>query len=82
MTGALMPVPTGNKVAFGERAALMAKVLEESGAARVMDAWGVDVPDGKVTEFVAHCRIDTPVEADYHRHGGIMQYVIRSLLGA
>jgi aconitate hydratase len=39
-------------------------------------------PDGKVTEFVAHCRIDTPVEADYHRHGGIMQYVIRGLLGA
>jgi uncharacterized protein YbaA (DUF1428 family) len=48
--GALMPVPTGNKAAFGERAALMAKVLEESGAARVMDAWGVDVPDGKVTD--------------------------------
>jgi aconitate hydratase len=25
-------------------------------------------------------RIDTPGEADYFRHGGIMQYVLRSLL--
>jgi aconitate hydratase len=25
-------------------------------------------------------RIDTPGEADYYRNGGIMQYVLRSLL--
>jgi aconitate hydratase len=24
-------------------------------------------------------RIDTPVEAEYYRHGGILQYVLRSL---
>lgn len=30
--------------------------------------------------FVATVRIDTPGEADYYRHGGIMQYVLRSLL--
>ncbi len=30
--------------------------------------------------FVASVRIDTPGEADYYRHGGIMQYVLRSLL--
>jgi aconitate hydratase len=34
--------------------------------------------DGK--EFRAVVRIDTPGEADYYRHGGIMQYVLRSLL--
>src|SRR5216683_2949228 len=34
--------------------------------------------DGK--EFTAIVRIDTPGEADYYRHGGIMQYVLRSLL--
>ncbi|MFD8564101.1 aconitate hydratase AcnA [Streptosporangium canum] len=34
--------------------------------------------DGK--EFQAVVRIDTPGEADYYRHGGIMQYVLRSLL--
>jgi aconitate hydratase A / 2-methylisocitrate dehydratase len=30
-------------------------------------------------EFQARVRIDTPGEADYYRHGGIMQYVLRSL---
>ena len=33
--------------------------------------------DGK--QFDAIVRIDTPGEADYYRHGGIMQYVLRSL---
>jgi aconitate hydratase len=32
-------------------------------------------------KFTARVRIDTPGEADYYRHGGIMQYVLRSLLG-
>jgi aconitate hydratase len=31
-------------------------------------------------KFKAKLRIDTPGEADYYRHGGIMQYVLRSLL--
>jgi len=35
--------------------------------------------DGK--DFRARVRIDTPGEADYYRHGGIMQYVLRSLRG-
>jgi aconitate hydratase len=36
------------------------------------------VADGR--EFRAVVRIDTPGEAEYYRHGGIMQYVLRSLL--
>ncbi|MFI6292165.1 aconitate hydratase AcnA [Nonomuraea sp. NPDC050790] len=40
----------------------------------------VHVKAGDV-EFDAVVRIDTPGEADYYRHGGIMQYVLRSLLG-
>jgi aconitate hydratase len=31
-------------------------------------------------EFDATVRIDTPTEADYYRHGGILQYVLRQLL--
>ena len=31
-------------------------------------------------EFEARVRIDTPKEADYFRHGGILPYVLRSLL--
>ncbi|HEU4808453.1 MAG TPA: aconitate hydratase AcnA [Homoserinimonas sp.] len=38
-------------------------------------------PSGKGTvEFDAVVRIDTPGEADYYRHGGILQYVLRSLV--
>jgi aconitate hydratase len=36
--------------------------------------------NGSVTSFDAVVRIDTPGEADYYRHGGILQYVLRSLL--
>jgi aconitate hydratase len=39
----------------------------------------VHVQAGKVS-FEAVVRIDTPTEADYYRHGGIMQFVLRSLL--
>ncbi len=35
--------------------------------------------DGSVTSFDAVVRIDTPGEADYFRHGGILQYVLRQL---
>jgi aconitate hydratase len=37
---------------------------------------------GAVVEFDAVLRIDTPAEADYYRHDGILQYVLRSLAGA
>ena len=38
-------------------------------------------PAGKATvEFDAVVRIDTPGEADYYRNGGILQYVLRSLV--
>ena len=36
--------------------------------------------DGKTTEFKVICRIDTPAELDYYRHGGILEYVLRQLL--
>lgn len=35
--------------------------------------------DGSAVSFDAVVRIDTPGEADYFRHGGILQYVLRSL---
>jgi len=37
--------------------------------------------DGKETKFDALLRIDTPNEAEYFRHGGILQYVLRRLIG-
>ncbi|HEY5349284.1 MAG TPA: hypothetical protein VIJ64_06120 [Candidatus Lustribacter sp.] len=35
--------------------------------------------NGQVISFTAMVRIDTPDEADYYRHGGILQYVLRQL---
>jgi aconitate hydratase len=35
--------------------------------------------DGKTVTFTTTCRIDTPVEVDYYRHGGILHYVLRQL---
>jgi aconitate hydratase len=37
--------------------------------------------DGSVKEFEAVVRIDSPVERDYYRHGGILPTVLRKLLG-
>ncbi|MCI0680558.1 MAG: aconitate hydratase AcnA [Gemmataceae bacterium] len=37
--------------------------------------------DGSVKTFEALIRIDTPQEALYYRHGGILQYVLRQLVG-
>ena len=36
--------------------------------------------EGKVKEFKVKCRIDSPAELDYYRHGGILEYVLRQLL--
>ncbi|MSQ41647.1 MAG: aconitate hydratase AcnA [Dehalococcoidia bacterium] len=47
---------------------------------------GQDIPvravsdDGKVIAFTTRCRIDTPVEVEYYRHGGILPYVLRDLM--
>ena len=36
-------------------------------------------PSGRHIDFKALLRIDTPDEAEYYRHGGILQYVLRQL---
>ena len=38
-----------------------------------------DPKTGAVREFKVRVRIDTPDESEYYRHGGILQYVLRSL---
>jgi aconitate hydratase len=37
--------------------------------------------DGGTTEFRVVVRIDTPMEAEYYRHGGILHYVLRQMAG-
>jgi aconitate hydratase len=37
--------------------------------------------DGSEKSFRAIARIDTPVELEYYRHGGILPYVLRQIRG-
>jgi len=57
--------------------------LEEALAARLTRGRTLQVrarsSDGRTTEFRVTARIDTPREVDYYLHGGILQYVLRSL---
>jgi aconitate hydratase len=38
--------------------------------------------DGSRKEITTLCRIDTPIEVDYYKHGGILPYVLRELMAA
>jgi aconitate hydratase len=38
--------------------------------------------DGKTREVPLVLRIDTPIEVDYYKHGGILPFVLRQLLAA
>jgi uncharacterized protein YbaA (DUF1428 family) len=49
--GYIVPVPADKKEAYRKLAAMAAGVFKEYGATRVVEAWGDDVPDGKVTDF-------------------------------
>jgi aconitate hydratase len=38
--------------------------------------------NGQTDKVPLTLRIDTPIEVDYYRHGGILPYVLRELLAA
>jgi aconitate hydratase len=42
---------------------------------------GITRANGETVHLAVTCRIDTPVEIDYYRHGGILPYVLRQLAG-
>jgi aconitate hydratase len=41
---------------------------------------GIRCSDGRQQQIEVRSRIDTPIEVDYYRHGGILPYVLRQLL--
>ena len=49
--GFVAAVPTANREAYRKHAAAGATVFKEHGALQVVECWGDDVPEGKVTSF-------------------------------
>ena len=49
--GFVTPVPAGRRADYQKMASEAAAVFKESGALRVVECWGDDVPDGKLTDF-------------------------------
>lgn len=49
--GFVIAAPTANKQAFLDHARQMDSIFIEFGATRVIECWGDDVPDGKLTDF-------------------------------
>lgn len=51
------------------------------GSAKAVQVEAVPDAGGESVKFEARVRIDTPKEVEYYRHGGILQYVLRQMLG-
>lgn len=49
--GFVIPVPEGKKEAYRKLAQDAGQIFIEHGATRVVECWGDDVPDGKLTDF-------------------------------
>jgi uncharacterized protein YbaA (DUF1428 family) len=61
--GFVAAVPTANREAFVAHARAMAQAFKEYGALAVVDCWGDDVPEGKLTSFplAVQCKEDETV---------------------
>jgi uncharacterized protein YbaA (DUF1428 family) len=49
--GFVAAVPAANKDVYRRHAVEAAKVFKELGATRIVECWGDDVPNGKLTDF-------------------------------
>jgi uncharacterized protein YbaA (DUF1428 family) len=49
--GFVAAVPTANREAYKKHAQEIARVFKDHGALKMVECWGDDVPDGKLTSF-------------------------------
>ncbi len=54
-------------------------IAQDLKPAKRLDVKAVD-DKGKETTFQVKCRIDSPIEIEYYRHGGILQFVLRDVM--
>ena len=61
--GFVIAVPTSNKELYKKHAEEAAVVFKEYGAQKVVECWGDDVPEGKITSFpmAVQCKEDETV---------------------
>lgn len=61
--GYVLPVPTAKKAAYKKVAKTAAPIFKEHGALKVVETWGDDVPEGKLTSFpkAVKCKPDETV---------------------
>ncbi|MBW4459267.1 MAG: DUF1428 domain-containing protein [Nodosilinea sp. WJT8-NPBG4] len=61
--GFVLAVPTANKALYKQHAEAAAQVFKEHGAIKLVECWGDDIPEGKVTSFplAVKCQNDETV---------------------
>ncbi len=75
------PGETSKSLGLGGREVFEITGLQ-SGDAKEVSVKATPADGGKAIAFKVRVRIDTPKEREYYRHGGILQYVLRQLVGS
>lgn len=57
--GFLLAIPESNKSKYLKMAEEVAQIFKKHGALRVVECWGQDIPDGKLTDFKRSVKLES-----------------------